>query len=83
MANIRGTGGFFKKSGNSRGFFPDTSIEEEKSLFTNDDERDSSCPCAIADGEITPPVEDPCETTPDTVLIPVTPEEVQSQDNTP
>jgi hypothetical protein len=45
-------GGFFRKSGNSRGVFPDTSIEEYRSLFTNEDERDSSCPCSIADGEI-------------------------------
>ena len=47
-------GGFFAKGGNGQGFFPDTSIEEEKSLFTNDDERNSLCPCSIADGEIIP-----------------------------
>lgn len=47
-------GGFFKKSGNDRGVFPDVSIAVEKSLFTNDDERDSSCPCSIADGSVIP-----------------------------
>jgi hypothetical protein len=54
-------GGFFAKSGNSRGFFPDTSIEEEKSLFTNDDEKDASCPCAIADNPNSPTAPTSCE----------------------
>jgi len=48
-------GGFFKKSGNDRGFFPDASIEEEKSLFTNDDE--ACAPCSIQDNPIIP---NPC-----------------------
>lgn len=47
-------GGFFAKSGNNRGAFPDTSIEEEKSLFTNDDEKTSACPCAIEDNPVNP-----------------------------
>jgi hypothetical protein len=54
-------GGFFAKSGNSRGFFPDTSIEEEKSLFTNDDEKDASCPCAIEDNPNSPVTPQACE----------------------
>ena len=45
---------FFRKSGNGRGFFPDSSPDELASLFTNDDERDASCPCSVADGEIDP-----------------------------
>lgn len=53
-------GGFFKKSGNGRGVFPDTSVESLKSLFTNDDERNSSCPCAIADGGNTPTPPNSC-----------------------
>lgn len=68
-------GGFFKKSGNNRGFFPDTSIEEEKSLFTNDDEKGIDCPCSIADGAIpipTPPGS--CEI-PNPVISPVIPED--------
>jgi hypothetical protein len=47
-------GRFFAKSGNNRGAFPDTSIEEEKSLFTNDDEKDASCPCSIEDNPVNP-----------------------------
>lgn len=47
-------GGFFSKSGNGRGIFSDTSIEVEKSLFTNEDERGLNCPCSLADGEISP-----------------------------
>ena len=49
-------GGFFSKSGNSRGIFPDESIEEEKSLFTNDDEKTSACPCAVEDNPNSPSV---------------------------
>lgn len=54
-------GGFFAKSGNSRGVFPDTSIEEVKSLFTNDDERDASCPCSIADNPNSPTTPTSCD----------------------
>lgn len=46
--------GFFRKSGNGRGFFPDASIEEERSLFTNDDEKGPDCPCAIEDNPNSP-----------------------------
>lgn len=53
-------GGFFRKSGNSRGVFPDTSIEVEKSLFTNDDERNANCPCSIADGQANPQTPTSC-----------------------
>lgn len=55
-------GGFFAKSGNSRGMFPDESIEEEKSLFTNDDEKTAECPCSIEDNPNSPsPSGDSCE----------------------
>jgi hypothetical protein len=47
-------GGFFKRSGNGRGVLRDGSIEEYKSLFTNEDERGPDCPCSLADGEISP-----------------------------
>jgi hypothetical protein len=63
--------GFFRKSGNSRGVFQDGSVEELKSLFTNDDEKDASCPCSIADNPVSPiPMQDPCEPT-EPVFIPV------------
>jgi hypothetical protein len=54
-------GSFFAKSGNSRGFFPDSSIEEEKSLFTNDDEKGPDCPCAIEDNPQSPTSPTSCE----------------------
>ena len=54
-------GSFFAKSGNSRGFFPDSSIEEEKSLFTNDDEKGPNCPCAIEDNPQSPTSPTSCE----------------------
>ena len=66
--------GFFRKSGNSRGVFPDGSIEEYKSLFTNDDEKDASCPCSIADNPNSPTEPTSCEVV-DPVYIPVTPED--------
>jgi hypothetical protein len=45
-------GNFFKRSGNTRGVFPDHSIEEDRSLFTNDEE----CPgsCSVADNNNIP-----------------------------
>ena len=45
---------FFKKSGNGRGVFSDKSVDELKSLFTNDDEKDASCPCALEDNAQNP-----------------------------
>ena len=54
-------GSFFKKSGNGGGLFPDVSIEEQKSLFKNDDERDASCPCAIEDNPNSPTAPTSCE----------------------
>lgn len=67
-------GGFFKKSGNGRGVFPDTSIEVEKSLFTNDDERGADCPCSIADGEIGSPTTPTTCTPADPNIEEITPE---------
>lgn len=63
-------GGFFSKSGNGAGIFPDTSIEEEKSLFTNDDEKTSACPCAIEDNPQNPQNPTSCEPA-GTVYLPV------------
>ena len=67
--------GFFRKGGNDRGFFPDTSIEEEKSLFTNDDEKGPNCPCSIADGSVIPPTPPTSCEIPEPVISPVIPED--------
>jgi hypothetical protein len=56
-----GNGRFFRKSGNGRGIFPDQSVQELESLFTNDDEKDSSCPCAIEDNPQSPVQPPSCE----------------------
>jgi len=63
-------GGFFAKSGNSRGFFPDNSIEVEKSLFTNDDEKNSLCPCSIEDNPNSPVTPTSCQPA-NPVILPV------------
>ena len=69
--------GFFKKSGNGGGLFPDHSIEVDRSLFSNEDERDASCPCAIEDNPNSP--------VPPTVCEPAEPfyQEVTIEDFTP
>lgn len=67
-------GGFFRKSGNGQGVFPDTSIEEERSLFTNDEECGS---CTIADGVI------PTPTPPDLFPVSCTPAEPNVEEISP
>lgn len=69
--------GFFRRSGNDRGFFPDSPIEEEKSLFTNDDQRGPLCPCSIADGEIILIPQPGSCPIPDPVISPVIPEDFE------
>ena len=68
-------GRFFAKSGNGRGMFPDQSVEELSSLFTNDDEKTAACPCSVADGEIIPPTTPAGCPIPDPVIQEITPED--------
>lgn len=66
--------GFFKKSGNNRGVFPDSSIDEYSSLFTNEDERGPDCPCSLEDNPNSPNPTISCEI-PEPVISPVLPDD--------
>lgn len=65
---------FFRNSGNNRGVFPDSSIDEYRSIFTNDDERGADCPCSLEDNPNNPNQTASC-TIPNPVISPVLPED--------